>query len=463
MTRLVLIRSLDPADFGRVVTTQSLIVLVLTTVSLNISDAVVRFVGVHVRDGSGRAAAVVRQGVRYVAVAGSAGTLFLIALANPIAAYLGLGPAGRLGIALAALAIVPTLLGDTLGSAFQGINRTWARVAGLDGPRALCAVAGYALLASLGWASYPGAMLVQLFAAIAALAIIAAGARRTSEFRAAGASMPLQVLLAYSAPIFISTLVGGTLVGSGIPLLLAARQAPETVALYAVALTMAPLLQLPATALENAALPIWASAASAGHAGDLHPSYAEVTRWGLLLGLIVCVPLMVAPRESLALLFGSEYTGPVAAVEIALGTTLFAVLVGPTEGLLLASGLTRGIVVARVVSGVVALAAAWPLIARWGLTGAIVAWGIQTVLSNAISAGYVFRMYRGWPFDRQYGQTLLAGAAAVVACVAVAATGVAGLSKLLALATASGTAIAAGGWVMGAWTLAELRRIMRQS
>lgn len=263
--------------------------------------------------------------------------------------------------------------------------------------------------------------------------------------------------------MFLSLVIGGTLVGSGIPLVLATQAAPEAVALFAVALTLAPLLELPAGALEAAAVPVWAAGARTYARDEMQRSFTEITRWGLLLALVVWVPLMMAPREWLALLFGGGYAGPAAAVQLALTATIMAVALGPAEGMLLASGVTRGIVLARVVSGALALAFAWPLVAAFGVVGAIVAWGGSTVVSNMISAVYVFRLYRIHPFDRRYAATVAAGAAGAAACGAVIWIGPGGVGQLGGMAAASLATTALVGWGVGAWTPAELERLVRKS
>ncbi len=471
VTKLVLIRSLDPADFGRVITTQNLQAIVVTVASLNLGDAVLRFVGLHAQDRTGRAASVIRHALGFVVPAGIAGTLILAAASTPLAARLGLGAEGSWGVTLAALALVPLLVGDTIGASFQGLNRTWVKVGLLDMPRSLVTLAGYGTLAALGWATFAGVIAVQLAAALVASALMLIAYRRTPRLRTpqlapshvrTSAPVSLRELLTYSVPMFISLVIGGTLVGSGIPLVLAAQEAPEAVALFAVALTLAPLLELPAGALEGAAVPVWA-AAHTGARRELKRSFTEITRWGLLLALVVFVPLMMAPREWLALLFGGGYAGPAAAVQLALAATLCAVALGPAEGMLLASGVTRGIVLARVVSGALALAVAWPLVAAWGVVGAIAAWGGSTVVSNLISGVYVFRQYGIHPFDRRYAATAASGAAAAAMCGAIIWAGPGGKGELLAIAAASLATVTLVGWGLGAWTPAELRRLVRKS
>lgn len=470
-TKLVLIRSLDPADFGRVVTTQNLQALVVSLAGLGLGDAVVRFVGLHARDGTGRATGVVQRAGGLTLLLGTLTTVLLLAVATPVASRLGLGQDGAWGVSLAAFAIVPILLGDVLGMGFLGLNRTWVKVLAVDLARGAVTLGGYILLASIGWATFTGSLSVQLIAALVSAVCMMMAFRYTRAFTVPDQQVPMRALLAYSLPLFVSAIIGGTLVSSGVPLALAAQHPPEMVALYAVALTVAPLLQLPAIALENAALPVWAGAAGTTGiqmkgtqvTGPLARSFADVTRWGLILALLVFVPLVTAPRECLALLFGSQYAGPTAVVEVALVAALFAVAVGPTEGLLQAFGVTRAIVVARLVSGTMALAAAWPLVRAWGVMGAIIAWGGSAVISNTVSACYLYFAYGIQPFDSRYGRVLIAGVIGGVACAAIAATGVQGVAKLGLIIAANTSIIGLVGLLIGAWHPAELTTLVRRS
>ena len=461
--KVVLIRSLDPADFGRVITTQNVQALVVMVAGLGIGDAVVRFVGLYTQDGTGRTKGVVQQAVRFAVLLGTLATLLLLASAGALASRFGLGAQGGWGISLAAFAIVPILLGDILGDGFRGLNRTWVKVVVLDLSRGVATLSGYVLLASLGWATYTGAVSVQLLAALVSVGFITIAFRRTRDFAAPGQRVGLSDLLAYSVPLFVSVLIGGTLVGSGIPLALAAQHPPEVVAVYAIALTIAPLLQLPATALENAALPVWAAAVGTQGKPQLVHSFTNVARWGLILGLLLFVPLATAPGECLTLLFGNQYAGATGVVEVALAATLLAVVVGPTEGMLLAFGLTRAILVARLVSGVIALAAVWPLVRAWGVMGAIIAWGASTVISNTVGAFYLFRVHGIQPFDFRFRRTMIVGIIGLLVSASMAATDVEGLTKLAIIIAANTSTIALLGLLLGAWHPTEITRLVRQS
>jgi O-antigen/teichoic acid export membrane protein len=462
-TKLVLIRSLAPADFGRVVTTQNLQGLAMTLAGLAVGDAVLRFVGVHAADGTGRAKGVVYQALRFLAVSGIGSTVLLIVLAGSLSDALGLGEDGFWGVSIAALAIAPLLLGDAAGSAFQGLNRTWVKVTLLDVPRVLLTFGGYILLATIGWATYTGALAVQLGAAMISAGLIAVALWRAPELRFASESIPLRSLLSFSLPVFGGLIIGGTLVAHAIPLALATEHDAEAVALYAVALTVAPLLQLPAIALENAALPVWAGSLGVQSKDQQASLFAEVTRWGLLLALIAYVPFAAAPQEFLALLFGNPYAGPTAVVQLALAAAFFPIAVGPTEGFLMARAATGPIVVARTVSGLIALAAAWPLVATWGVMGAVAAWATSNVISNGVSAFYVAKLYGIHPIDARYVRLVIAGATGLLVSLLVAGSGLIGMSKVVAVIAANLLVLAVAGQMLGVWHPAELKSLVRQS
>jgi O-antigen/teichoic acid export membrane protein len=460
-TKVVLIRSLAPADFGRVVTTQNLLAFVLVISSLSITEAVVRFVGLYSRHDLSRAKGVVLKASWFTILSGTTATVVLLEFAQPVAAWFGLGTQGERGVILSAVAIIPSLCADVIGGGLRGVNRLWVKVVALDLSRALAMFTGYVGLAFIGWATYIGAISVQLVAILLSTGLVIVAFRREPSFLRPANPAGLAELLEYSVPLCASGLIGGTLVGSGIPLILAAQGAPEMVGVYAIALTVQPLLQLPATAIENAALPLWAAESGSQRERHLAESFAHVTRWALILALLVYIPLAIAPRESLQLLFGNRQLGSMVVVEIVLTTTLFAVAVGPTEGMLRALGSTRALVIARLAAGI-AFTAAWPLIWTWGVTGAIVAWALNGVIANAVSVFFLIRLHGIQPIDSRYLRTLVVGIIAWLACASVSATNVQGLTKLVAIVSTNTLTFAILGSLLGAWHSAELTSLFQQ-
>jgi O-antigen/teichoic acid export membrane protein len=435
----------------------------LATVGLGITDAVIRFTALNSRQGSGHVKGVILTASRFSIASGALATALLCVFSHRIALWFGLGPTGEWAVILAALASVPTMLGDVLGGGFRGLNRMWVKVVASDLSKGLATFAGYALLGWMGWAVYVGAVSVQLVAAIVSAGLIFVSFRRVEAFKQPHVPFPLRDMLTYSVPLFVSSLIGGTLVGNSIPLVLATQNEPGLVSIYAIALTIQPLIQLPAIAVENAAVPVWAAAVGRQSESRLAMSYANATRSALLLALLVYIPLSVAPLEFLQLLFGNRYTGSSGVVQIALAATMFAIAVGPNEGMLRALGLTRAIFVARLVAGLAALGAAWPLIRQWGVLGAIIAWAISGVLSNFVYGLYLFRTHHIQPIDSRYMRTLAAGAAGWLAATGVAMIGISGLPRLISIVATSTAAIVGIGFLLGAWHLRELTDLLRGS
>jgi O-antigen/teichoic acid export membrane protein len=298
--------------------------------------------------------------------------------------------------------------------------------------------------------------------AVLSCGLMIAMIRRTRALPSGHETIALAELLNYSIPLFVSALIGGALVGNGLPLVLAAEHGAEVVAVYAIALTTPLLLQMPATALENAAVPVWSAATGKQTTHQLSRSFAEVTRWALLLALLIFVPLTSATRECVTLLFGSDYAETTGLVQMALVATLFSVGVGPTEGMLRAFGATRTLLRARLLGGGAAAAVAWPLVQLWGAPGAVAAWALNEFTANGVCSYSLYRSHGIHPVDSRYVRTLATGASAWLLCAAIAPA-VDGMTRLAVVMAVNAFTIGTIGFLVGAWSTAELRRLLRPS
>jgi O-antigen/teichoic acid export membrane protein len=460
IAKVVLIRALAPADLGRVVTTQYVLGLAIMVAAAGVGDAVVRFAGGG--SDSGRpATAVVFTAGRFVLLTGLAATGLLIAVGPTLAVWLGLGPAGPYAVALAALAIVPTLLGATVGAAFSGVNRTWVKVLAFDGAGAAITLAGYLVIASVGVASYLAAVSVHVFAALLSAACVIAVFHYRGH-ASAESHASLRSLLRYGVPLFFATLIADTLVASGIPLILAARHAPESVAIYTMAITLGSLVYVATSAIENAAVPVWAAMHRASGTPHLMRSFAGATRWGLIVGLLVFVPLASTPREWIQLLFGTQYAGATAPVAVILTVILFAIAVGPYEGMLRALDDTGALLRARTIAAVAAVAALWPLVDAWGVFGASLAWAVSEVLGAVAAAAYLVRRHGIHPLDARYLRTAGVGIISWLACITISAGDMVGSTKLLTVGLANTAVVTAVGFAAGIWHPSEIAGLLRR-
>lgn len=263
-------------------------------------------------------------------------------------------------------------------------------------------------------------------------------------------------------PLFFSGLIADTLVGSVIPLALAVRHAQESVATYAMAMTLGSLVYFAATAIEGAAVPVWAGTLRTSGAGHLAPSFAAATRWGLILALLAFVPLASTPREWIQLLFGSQYAGATAPVAVTLTVILFAIAAGPYDAMLRALDDTDALLLSRTIAAVVALAVLWPLVNAWGALGAMLAWAVNQVLSTIAAAAYLFRRHRIHPVDARYLRTGAVGIIIWLVCVTISTGGMDGRATLVIVAVANTTIVAAVGFAAGVWHPSEIAGLRRR-
>jgi O-antigen/teichoic acid export membrane protein len=193
-------------------------------------------------------------------------------------------------------------------------------------------------------------------------------------------------LLRLSLPLFTSDL--SFVLRSNAPvLILAALRPPAEVADFRAALQLATLNLVVLQSLGLMFTPAAARLFARGDRGGLEDFYWRTTHWTALLTFPVLCVTACFPRESLVLLFGTEYSGAAAVlVALVLGHVVTA-LFGPNVQLLEAYGRARAILWINVLVSAVSLALYAAAIPRYGALGAAWALAAGFVLQNLAVQG----------------------------------------------------------------------------
>ena len=214
------------------------------------------------------------------------------------------------------------------------------KVVFIDWGRALCVIAGAALLLALGRHSLFGVTSIYAAGLVASAGCTIAWFSRDKYWKAVPEPVDTRSLFAFGVPLLLSAIVNWP--GSYfLTLLLAGKVSVQAVAYYALASTVSDLVAMPATAIETAATPAWSGRIADGSLPELRAEYQFTTRWCLLLGLLLLSVLVTRPTEIVRIIYGPQYTDAAPILRISAVIFTFNVATGPTEGLLRAFGHTR--------------------------------------------------------------------------------------------------------------------------
>jgi O-antigen/teichoic acid export membrane protein len=414
-TKMLLTRTMAPADLGVVLAAQAFTGLMLVVAELGLPDAVVRYVGADATPDAapGRT---VRAAIGIVSVSA------LLTAAAALVVLLLWSNGSMSGDAVAATAILiagaPAFaIGDVLGAAYRGVNRLGTKLLLLDVARPGIVVIALLLspLAVARRAPYVAGLYVA--GALVVLACLWLLFNRDPQWRSRNASTRSE-LLRFGVPIAGAAILSGPLVNSLLPMMLSAWTGSAAVALYGIALAVQGIAGLPLGIFEQVLVPVWARMAALETPGELARSYQRYATICFSFATGLAVILLANDRALLVLLFGAGYGAADSALKYALLATLFAAWAGPNEAMLRATGLSGSILTSRLITAVAGTASAAVLIPQYGLTGAVSAFALAVVVLNVAYGTALYRAARIHPFTVRHAITTLAAIAAVAAAIA---------------------------------------------
>jgi len=334
----------------------------------------------------------------------SSGVVFAILallLAPRIAGRIFDDPRSSTVVVFFAAAIPFKLAADLLGSANQGVGRLYLKLLMVDLWPALCFSGALGLLFFMKAGSLDTVVAWYLLPMVLAPFLFPWKCGFPAIFQRLKTPVSYRELLGYSGPLLLSGVVAWPM--TLVPVVIGSVTSVESVSYYSLSISIASFIYLGVSVTEAAGLSVWSSYLGTGDTKRLEEDYRLSTRWGLMVGSIVFIPLLLCPAEVVGLLFGSKF-GLVTEILPVVSCIFFANLAtGPTESILKAYGETRFIFAARLTVGIVIALTLYPFLKLWGLSGAIAAYGLSTVIAGiSMYSGLLYKKYNLHPFDKYF-------------------------------------------------------------
>jgi O-antigen/teichoic acid export membrane protein len=389
-------------------TVQAIIGLALVLGQLSLADTVVRFAGLYVAHDISRAKGSLMSALR-LSVFGSGLLAIGLVLSTGWIAENFYHQASLTGVLIILATAMPfTTVADVLAAAYRGFGQLWVKVVCVDLARALWVIVALLYLIGCGRSTLLAIAAVFAITSLLAAILMVGLFWRSAYWRLPTIRVPAGDLLRYSLPLLAAGLLSGPIVNTGFPLLLASLASVQAVSYFSLSMSLQLLVNLPVSALEQAALPAWSGQIGSGAVSGLRVSYSFFTRWGYVVASTVFALLFFNPRAVLSFLYGPEYVVAASAIQSLSAVTLFGVATGPNDGMLRALGNTRWIFTSRLIAGIAAIGAAFFFIPQWGLIGGVVAFVISSALTNGLYTAGLFWKHGIHPLDGPYIKTLVA-------------------------------------------------------
>jgi len=413
ISKIFLARLLSATELGIFIIVQTLFGMLVFFASLGMTDTIARFVGVKYKQDLSQSVDVLSRGLRLVVTVGILIAIIIILLASTISEHIF--HASRLStiIVIIAVAVPFKLAVDLIGSANQGAGKLYYKILLVDLVSTIMFTIGLGLLLVLKSGSLNIVVVLYMVPFLISLLLLHGQYKFTAIFKQCDSDITAYDLLRYSIPLLLSGIVAWPL--TLVPVIIGRITSVELVSYYSLAISLASFIYLGASASEAAGLSVWSSYLGAGDTNSLKEDYRLITRWGIVVGSVVFVPLIVCPREVVIILFSWKFE-PVAHILPAVSCIFFVNLItGPTESILKAYGDTRFIFSTRLAVGIVVLLTLYPFLTIWGLNGAIAVYGLSVAVGITMYSWHLYKQHSLHPIDRHFSLILLSICSAALA------------------------------------------------
>ncbi len=402
VSRVMLVRSISPADWNAYSFGLTLAALLSAFGTLGLPTAIARSIPYSASDSERRG--YVRAALLLGAIAAFLASLVLWLFAGPIGRALGQPEIG-LGLEFFAISVGTSIIAALIASIFQGFEDVApnAFFVQIVNPALFIGFLAVAFVLPSYGISYGEALLAYLLANIATLGLLVLYVfLRLPRHLPAGPRSPDAVgrLLRFAAPLFVVTIMA-SVTGSGDTVILGIYHSSE-VGTYTASLTLARLLQIGISALGYIFLPVATKFLRQNDAGSIPITYATATKWMLLFSLPLFLLFFFLPANSLGFVYGPSYTLVVVPLQIAVLGSFLTTLLGPSNTTQVAYGQTRLLMYNAIAAGLLDLALSLLLIPSYGYAGAAVAWAGANVAYTGLSLGQLATASGVHPFRRDF-------------------------------------------------------------
>jgi len=413
VARVILVRSISPADWDAFSFGLALLGVAAAAGSVGLPNAVARSLPFATTEPQRRS--IVRGALAVGGGAAVASGVVLWLLGPWITTALHLPALGPTLIAFP-IAVAATIGVNLIASVFQGYedvtpNALFIQI--LPFGLFVAFLGGTLLLGSSG-INYGAALGAYAVANVVSLAlVIAYYLARIPRYLTPGAGAPgaLGHLLVFAAPLLLVTLMT-SIVGFGDTLVLGAFD-PAGIGTYTNSLTLARLLLVGVTAASYIFLPVATRLHRQSDTTAVGVTYVTVTKWMILFSLPLFLLFVFLPARSLEFVYGSAYAVVVVPLQVATFGAFLVTALGPSANAQVAFGQTRLLALNSVVAAAVDIGLAFALVPIYGLTGAAVAWAVANTVYTALSLGELAWITGVHPFRPHFVVPLVATAVPV--------------------------------------------------
>ena len=417
---LLVARRLGRVDVGVYAQAYAFLALLSPLSMIGLTHGLTRFVAVYLAERDpGAVRGTVRLGLAASTLVASAVGVALFAAAPLLARGAFSEPRLTVPLQFVALALPASAFTNAALAATQGYRtmKPFALIGLIFEPVARLLLAGALLLAGMG---LHGVMLALLVSNLGAAVLAALALRRVMGPQTAPPTYAPSRLFSFSAVSWSAGLASTALIWADI-LLLGLLGNSAQVGVYTVATRLVQLATFVMLPINAAFAPRIADLDARGHTESLRHTYQLAESWIVRLSLPGFVLLMVFPADLLAVFGRGFAVGAAVTMILAVGKFVDAAT-GPCGLMLNMSGRPGLNVLDNLVGLVLNVVLNLLLIPRFGIVGSAVAWAVSLCLVNGARVVQVWMAMRMLPFERSAGKGLLAGAAALVAALAVRAT-----------------------------------------
>ncbi|MCI4372963.1 MAG: oligosaccharide flippase family protein [Thermoplasmata archaeon] len=384
IARVIIVRSISPDEWSAFSWSLTLAGFLAAFGTLGLPNAIARSLPFASSDSERRS--MVRGTLLLGAAAGGVLAVTLYIAGPWIGARLGQPDIG-VALLFLAVAVASLIVSNLIASVFQGYEDVTPNALLLQILTPLLFVIFlFVALVQPGGVTFREALLA--YAASSALGLgLAIGylAFRLPRRLPAGPGAPraFPTLLVFAGPLFVASILS-SLTGNGDTLVLGLFF-PTAVGTYSASLTLARLLQVGIGAAGYIFLPVTTRLFRSGDTDSIRVTYATVTKWMVLFSLPLFVLFFFLPSRSLGFVYGSNYTGIIAPLQITVVGAFASTLFGPGSATQVALGQTRLVAINSAAAAVVDVGLSFWLVPHYGPVGSALAWASAAVLASGLS------------------------------------------------------------------------------
>jgi len=174
------------------------------------------------------------------------------------------------------------------------------------------------------------------------------------------------------------------------------------VGLYNAACTIATYLNIFLVSIMFIYQPVGTRLFGASKNYELKELYKTITKWVFLLASPFIMFVILQPKTTISILFGSEYYGAIIPLIILFLTYTIRICLGPAGGSIIMLGKTKQIMYIVGSMAIMNIVLNWFLIPIYGISGAAIATGASIVLLSFFELVYLYKISKIQPIKKLY-------------------------------------------------------------